>query len=411
LHDQPTGSLFLVAVSGGADSTALLVALSALREKCNFRLHCLHVDHGIREADERRGDAEAVKALCEILTIPCTVVVIPAGKVVDTAKERGIGVEAAARFFRHHAWTREMRRTGAQRVLVAHTKDDLLEAALMRFLRGAGPAGLAAMKRENGVILRPLITLTRANVLAYLTARDIPFRTDSSNADIHYLRNRIRHKLMPVLNTLFPGWRKAVYETAETQRLVVDFLEKEAFLRIQWTTNENNSILDTEKAAFFAAPAIIREEALFNAIDQIQTSAFFEPDPVQKSTAPPKRPVLRFFSAGGVPAVDVGPVRIETQGSRILVTAVPRISQAGFVQLIKTVGIYTLERLTFEVGTGDEAGENIFFANLPFVLRSTGGIFIIAEDGTGRIASIRASDGNVVRYRPEGDVLVKIAVG
>jgi tRNA(Ile)-lysidine synthase len=333
--------LFIAAVSGGADSTSLLSSLANLQNSCpqktgGFRLQCLHVEHGIRPAEETRGDAEFVRSLCKTLDIPCAVVSIPPGKIVRIAKDRGIGVEAAARLFRHGAWAREMRRTGAARVLVAHTRDDLLETTLMRLLRGSGPAGLAAMKRDTGVVLRPMLSLERADVLAYLEERGIPFRTDSTNADTAYLRNRIRSRLVAVLNAEFPSWKTSLASAAQTQRMAADFLEKEASARIQWTLDQKNSILYAEKQTFFSEPEIIREEALFYAIDRVKRAGGLEPDPPPKREGPPKRSVVRAFCQGGAVVADAGAVVLDSRGDRVAVKEKCRFSESGFVQLIKT---------------------------------------------------------------------------
>ncbi|MDR0376546.1 MAG: tRNA lysidine(34) synthetase TilS, partial [Spirochaetaceae bacterium] len=176
------GTRFLAAVSGGADSTAMLAALTAFAGERGLVTRCFHVEHGLRAAEESRGDAAGVRELCRKLGVPCKVAHIPPGKIAATAAKQGIGLEAAARFYRHALWDREARRIGAARVLVAHTRDDVLETVLMRVLRGSGPAGLAAMERDNGRVLRPLISLNRSQVLEYLAGRGIPYRTDSTNA-------------------------------------------------------------------------------------------------------------------------------------------------------------------------------------------------------------------------------------
>jgi tRNA(Ile)-lysidine synthase len=128
--------LYLAAVSGGADSVALLAALVALRELSpGFALRCVHVEHGIRAEAESRGDAEFVRSLCAEFRVPCRVVSVKPGRVAEAARRRGVGMEAAARLYRHRAWHREADRLEAQspagaagrgpvRILVAHTSDD-----------------------------------------------------------------------------------------------------------------------------------------------------------------------------------------------------------------------------------------------------------------------------------------------
>ncbi|MDR0496482.1 MAG: tRNA lysidine(34) synthetase TilS, partial [Treponema sp.] len=234
---ETAGKIYLAAVSGGADSTAMLAGLAVLREKAAFSLHCVHVEHGIRPASENQGDAQAVETLCEKLNVPCRVISIPPGKIASYAAKGGPGIEGAARFFRHKALRAEARRVNADLILTAHTCDDLLETILMRVLRGSGPAGLSPMPRMRGCLLRPLLELTRKDVLEYLEKKDILYRTDSTNADIMYLRNRIRLKLIPVLDDFFPSWRNSLLALAETQALTADFLSSEVRKSLTWESD------------------------------------------------------------------------------------------------------------------------------------------------------------------------------
>ncbi|MDR0643516.1 MAG: tRNA lysidine(34) synthetase TilS [Treponema sp.] len=308
----PKDALFIAAVSGGADSTAMLLSLARLRA---YRLHCLHVNHGIRPPEENVGDEEAVRSLCTRLGVPLTIVSSHQGEITRTAK--GIGIEAAARVFRHDAWTQELQRLGALRVLTAHTKDDLLETALMRVLRGSGPSGLCGIKQDNGTVFRPLLTLTRADVLNYLGVLNASFRNDSSNTDINFLRNRIRHTLVPVLDKSFSDWRKTVFSFTETQSLTAEFLEKESVDRIKWTESEKSRALWTEKKIFFQAPSIVREEALFHAVDRILDRLDSQISPSQT----PRRAVIRLFCQGNAQ----GPARVVDAGSVIIVARSKRV--------------------------------------------------------------------------------------
>lgn len=390
LGTWPKGTVLLAAVSGGADSTALLVAGVALRQAGGYKLHCLHVEHGIRPEEERQGDAWAVRDLCNTLHVPYRLIAIPPGTIFRTAKQDGLGLEGTARVFRHRAWNWEARRIRAARVLVAHTQDDLLETVLMRFLRGSGPRGLAPMIREAGRILRPLLGLTRADVLAYLAARGIGFRTDTTNEDIRYLRNRIRHKLIPCLDAFFPGWKKAVLQGTKIQGMTADFLTTEAQNRIQWDLSPgDDGGIETEAEVFFAQPEIIREEALFQGVDRLVRRSTetkdgdlgVVPDPLhgfenRVKSKVPRRASLRRFTGGGIKALDAGPLRIEKHGSRITLIDHLRIRNraiAGFALVIQEPGVYWFKgmKIVCRVSLpGDAQQENVFFsAYLPLVFR------------------------------------------
>ena len=335
LSKYPPDAVFLAAVSGGADSMAMLAALSAVAHK--ERLYCLHVEHGIRQPEESKGDADFVRDYCQKHGIECRVISIPPGKITSFARRKGAGIEAAARFFRRKALFSEAEKFGENaRILIAHTKDDMLETALMRVLRGCGPAGLAAMPAENRVnskeqriILRPMSSLERVDVINYLKAKGISWREDSTNADEKFLRNRVRRQLVPLLNDAFPSWKTGISCMAETQSLAADFITEEAKKRISW--NYENNILSssdsqfpapssrlsapsvsTNEEKFFKQPIIIREEALFLAIDEFLKSG--------NNMRTIKRSVLRQFCSGSAAAVDLGPARIRREGGKVLLS-------------------------------------------------------------------------------------------
>lgn len=404
------GTMFLAAVSGGADSTAMLAALASLRENAGFQLSCLHIEHGIRSVDESEGDARAVAALCERLMVPCRVVSIKPGHIADAAKDWDSGIEAAARHFRTQSWQREAQRIGAARVLVAHTQDDLLETALMRILRGVGPAGLAAMPREKGLVLRPLLKLTRRDVLAYLAERGLSFQSDSTNSDIRYLRNRVRHKLIPCLDAFFPQWRSALPRLTETQRLVADLLANEA-RSVDWKQLPDKH-LRTSAVAFFALPLLLREEALFQAIDTLT-----ENSPCAGQSV--KRANLRRFSEGGLQAMDAGIIRLEKRADCIDVSLSSynrRKYDEGFALVIREPGRYTLSGLGIDdtLNITIEAWTDAFevcgsrcSSTLPLVFRRVHthdkgrAITILVEDRNASLARIThvANSANSLRIK------------
>jgi tRNA(Ile)-lysidine synthase len=183
-------SRMVVAVSGGADSTALLLALSDLR----FELLAAHVNHHLR-GDDSDADEAFVRALCRELGVVLHV----ADGALDPDSIRARGIEAAARAVRYERLSRIRLDTGARFVATAHQKNDQAETVLMRLLTGAGVAGLRGIHpiRDDGVI-RPLLEVTRAEIDACLRERNITPRHDRSNDDRRFLRNRVR----AVLRTL-----------------------------------------------------------------------------------------------------------------------------------------------------------------------------------------------------------------
>ncbi|HYO77445.1 MAG TPA: tRNA lysidine(34) synthetase TilS, partial [Thermoanaerobaculia bacterium] len=177
----------VAAVSGGADSTALLLALSELRED-GFELACAHVNHWLRGA-ESDGDELFVRELCARLDIPLHVV----DGTLDPDRVRERGVEAAAREVRYARLTEIRERCGARFVATAHQQNDQAETVLMRLLSGSGIAGVRGIHplRDDGFV-RPLLDITREEVEAFLRERNVTPRVDRSNADPRFVRNRVR---------------------------------------------------------------------------------------------------------------------------------------------------------------------------------------------------------------------------
>jgi tRNA(Ile)-lysidine synthase len=194
------GDRVVVAVSGGPDSVCLLDTLHALSAELGISLHVAHLDHCFR-GEESAEDALFVEKLARTLGLPVTV-----GKVDVPAycRERGLSPQAGARKVRYGFLQQVVRDAGASRLATGHTADDQAETLLMRLLRGAGVSGLSAIPPVRQNIIRPLIEVTREEVLEHLRARGLDFRTDPSNAKQVYTRNRIRMEVLPVLKRFNP---------------------------------------------------------------------------------------------------------------------------------------------------------------------------------------------------------------
>jgi tRNA(Ile)-lysidine synthase len=189
----------VAAVSGGADSVAMLRAVATLKTGGRGRLIVAHFNHKLRpEADE---DARFVAELAERLQLPCE---LGEGCVAETAAAVGDGLEAAARHQRYAFLQSTAERLGARYVVTAHTADDQAETILHRILRGTGIGGLAGMRRARPLgaavtLIRPLLDIRRSDVVAYLDTLKQPYREDASNSNLDFTRNRIRHSLLPLL--------------------------------------------------------------------------------------------------------------------------------------------------------------------------------------------------------------------
>jgi tRNA(Ile)-lysidine synthase len=220
------GARLVVAVSGGADSLCLLGTLLALRERGHRlapgELIVAHLDHGLR-GEESREDARSVKRLAADLGVPC---VIEEANATYSAELR-IGLEDWARRTRYTFLRRVAAEHQAERIVTGHTHDDQAETILLHWLRGSGLAGLRGMAPLHGEIARPLLDVTHEQTVAYCTTQGWQPREDSSNADPRFLRNRIRHELLPLLETYNPGIRDLLIRNGE---LLAD---DEAYLEAQ----------------------------------------------------------------------------------------------------------------------------------------------------------------------------------
>ena len=185
------GDKLIAAVSGGADSVAMLFALYLLRDELGITLEAAHFNHHLRGAESDRDEA-FVTDFCGRYCIPLH---LGSGRIVSGKK----GLEAAARDARY-AFLRSL----PGKVATAHTADDNAETVLMRLIRGTGLKGLGAIAPVSGNVIRPMLTVTRDDVEAFLEEYALPHVEDSSNAEDDFLRNRIRHGILPLMRAENP---------------------------------------------------------------------------------------------------------------------------------------------------------------------------------------------------------------
>jgi tRNA(Ile)-lysidine synthase len=203
------GDGVVVGLSGGPDSVALGHILLRLRPELDLQLYLAHLHHGLRGQSAER-DLALVQALAEKWQLPLTV---ERADVRGLAGRRKLSLEAAGREARHAFLEGTRSSVGARRIALGHHADDAIETFLINLLRGAAAGGLSGIPPVRGAIIRPLIESTRPAILAYLQAHQLPWREDPSNRDLRFLRNRIRHQLLPELEALNPGVRKVLYRT------------------------------------------------------------------------------------------------------------------------------------------------------------------------------------------------------
>jgi tRNA(Ile)-lysidine synthase len=272
--DGTENQKWLIAVSGGVDSMALLAALTTLqKEKPSLLpLHVIHVNHQLR-GDESDKDAAFVQNWCETHLIDFT---IETTNIQKIAEEHKTSIETAARDIRYQLYAKVALAHQCTKVALAHHQSDQVETVLHRIIRGTGLRGLAGIpimrplhegekQMPNGFekqkpnakqifVIRPLLHMPRADIETYLTENQIPFRNDSSNDSNDYTRNQIRNELIPYLKKTFnPAVEKAISRLSQTCQRVTDMLSVDAQTHLTAVTIEA-----TEHAISLNAEALNR---------------------------------------------------------------------------------------------------------------------------------------------------------
>ncbi|MBE5905732.1 MAG: tRNA lysidine(34) synthetase TilS [Lachnospiraceae bacterium] len=263
-HMIAQGDRVLVGVSGGADSVCLLHILWQYRMQKKFELAVLTVEHGIRGEDSLR-DMEFVINLCEELEVPCYVRRVD---VPGFAQKSGMSEEEAARKLRYDALYECADEIGADKIAVAHHANDLMETMLFFLCRGTGITGLSPMYPVSGKLIRPLLHVTREEIEAYLSEKQLQYCTDATNADVTYSRNHIRHRVIPLLTQVNPGAVRHFCQTAQHVAEAEEVLVKETERAFVCHTQEEESgilVLDS----ICTEPVYLQKQVILQAIAQM----------------------------------------------------------------------------------------------------------------------------------------------
>jgi tRNA(Ile)-lysidine synthase len=256
----------LVAVSGGADSVSLLYLLKEMQEEFRFDLTIAHMDHMAR-GEESAEDARFVEALGRKLGLATFVEKVNVGEAKETLKT---SFQETGRILRYRFLEATLKNIHGTKLALGHTADDQVETFLINLLRGSGLTGLAGMPEMRGAVFRPLIDCTRVEVEAYLASRNLEFREDSSNADNKYLRNRVRHELLPVLKTFNRQIASNLIETAKIIRDDDQCLADQARRLYQDLTSPLTDGVTLDRVKFNRQPKAFQKRMVREAIFQLQ---------------------------------------------------------------------------------------------------------------------------------------------
>lgn len=208
------GYRLIVALSGGADSTALLAMLVQAREALGLTLYAVHVNHSMR-GDDALADAEFCRTLCREWDVPLTVETVDVPRLAAASKE---GLETAARRLRYDCLRREKDARNARWIVLAHHLDDQAETILMHLLRGCGPEGIGGMETFSGDLYRPLLDVPKRALEDWLRSRNIPWCVDRTNFEVCTPRNALRLHGLPALEESYPKAAHALARYGETAR-------------------------------------------------------------------------------------------------------------------------------------------------------------------------------------------------
>lgn len=255
------GARIGVAVSGGADSMALLATLAALAPERNWTLTVLHANHGLRGAESAadeafvRSAASALRLACEVRALP-----VPANG----------NLEQAARDLRRRFFQEFVDAGRLDRIATGHTLTDQAETVLFRLVRGTGLPGLAAMRPLAGAFARPLLELERDEVRAWLAGRGLAWRDDTSNEDRRFSRNRIRLELLPALREENPRVDQALGHLATLAQEEEDYWAQEVARALELAASEQPFGLILDAGALLSMPRALARRVVRGAIERVK---------------------------------------------------------------------------------------------------------------------------------------------
>lgn len=309
------GENVVLGLSGGPDSTALLIILSRLQDKLALRLIAAHFDHKLRSRKEAAADAAYCESLCRALKVP---LVIRSGDVKRRAKTYSETIEEAARNLRYRFLAQVARKHNAAAVTVGHTLDDRAETVMLNIVRGAGLDGLAAMPPRSPwpfgsgpEIARPLLELSRKDTERYCRDSGIDPRLDPTNDLPIATRNRMRQELMPVLRSFNPRSAEALARLAEAAAADASFIA--GFAGSAWlevATRDGTAVV-LDRNLRFLAPVIVTR-VLRRAFHKVAVDAELDTEHLRRLVIALEKPRAHVSLPGGLVAI-ADPIHLRVQ--------------------------------------------------------------------------------------------------
>ena len=254
------GAHILAGVSGGADSVCLLLVLKELEGQYGLKISAVHVEHGIR-GEESLRDKRFVEELCREQGISCLEYDCDA---ITYARERGLSLEEGARELRYGFFVQAAKEIGADKIAVAHNQNDCAETLLFHMSRGSGLKGMCGIVPVRDNIIRPLLCVSRSEIETYLAERQQAYCTDTTNRELQYTRNKIRHQVLPVLLEINSGAVEHLYRS--TQRIANALELTETLAREAKAICTEGGLL---KMDLLAQPLLIQETVVLHLLEEL----------------------------------------------------------------------------------------------------------------------------------------------
>lgn len=266
-HMLSGGERVLVALSGGPDSVALLSILKELEDEYRLTLLATYIDHGLRP-EEAADEIRFCEALCKDLSVEFSHLKI---EPKPLAEHKGLSLQEAARLLRYEALKAEALRKEAERIATGHHGSDQAETLLINLIRGSGMKGLGGIPPVRGIIIRPLIGVQKKEIEEYLLQRGLKYRVDSSNLTDHYLRNRIRRELIPVLERFNPSIVETLMRTAEVLRQESEYIDIQVNKTLmKLISRKTDTTIELFLSPLEVMDRVILRRALRRAIDEVR---------------------------------------------------------------------------------------------------------------------------------------------
>ncbi|MCM1086621.1 MAG: tRNA lysidine(34) synthetase TilS [Muribaculaceae bacterium] len=261
------GDCIVAGVSGGADSICMLYMLQKLSKELGFQLFAVHVHHGVRE--EADADAAYVEKVCKELGVPFYLRKVD---MMGYAKEKGLSPEEAGRQLRYQAFA-EIPDRGFHKIAVAHHNNDRAETLLFHLFRGSGLRGLGSIRPVRGQVIRPLLCLDRTEIEACLSEKNIAYCIDSTNDEDAYTRNKIRHHILPFVETqICQNATRHIGDAAQILAETEDFVQMQTALAYERCVvlqgeNKDGIVLDLSK--FQKEDSFLQKRILLQCLEKL----------------------------------------------------------------------------------------------------------------------------------------------